>query len=201
MEENVTAARDASSNRTRARLITAAAILIMLLAAGGALLPLADRVPGANVIGSLLLAAGLVELLAGTQRRQSRILCMTAGSVTAIAGLLLVLRPVTHIFPITYLVVAWLVVRSLIMAASSTYAGGSVRAWTLVSAATDLALALILLAGISIATLIVGLFGPTPEVIASFSWVLALSFLVTSLWMLVTASCEREAAFPHSGRT
>lgn len=190
----MTVATDASSNRTRARLITAAAILVILLAGAGALLPLADRVPGANVIGSLLFAAGLVELLAGTQRRQSKMLCMVAGAVTAIAGLLLVLRPVTHIFPTTYLVVAWLVVRSLILGASSTYSGGSVRKWTLVSAATDLALAMILLTGISIATLIVGLFGPTPEVIASFSWVLALSFLVTGLWMLETASCERETA-------
>jgi uncharacterized membrane protein HdeD (DUF308 family) len=188
----VTVTTDASSNRTRARLITAAAILIILLAGAGALLPLADQVPGANVIGSLLLAAGVIELLAGTQRRESKFLCMAAGAMTALAGLLLVLRPVTHIFPTTYLVVAWLVVRSLILGASSTYASGSVRLWTLVSAATDFALALILLTGISIATLIVGLFGPTPEVIASFSWVVALSFLVTGLWMVATASCERD---------
>lgn len=190
----MTVTTDASSNRARARLITAAAILIILLAGAAALLPLADRVPGANVIGSLLFAAGLVEFLAGTQRRESKVLCMTAGAITAIAGLLLVLRPVTHIFPTTYLVVAWLVVRSLVLGASSTSSSGPVRIWTLVSAATDLVLALILLTGISIATLIVGLFGPTPEVIASFSWVVALSFLVTGLWMLVTASCERDAS-------
>lgn len=190
----MTVTTDASSNRIRARLITAAAILIILLAGAGALLPLADRVPGANVIGSLLLAAGVIELLAGTQRRESKFLCMAAGAVTAIAGLLLVLRPVTHIFPTTYLVVAWLVVRALILGAASSYTRGSVRLWTLVSAATDVVLALILLTGISIATLIVGLFGPTPEVIASFSWVVALSFLVTGLWMLATASCERDSS-------
>ena len=183
---------DASSSRTRIRLITAGAVLIMLLAAGAALLPLAERVPAANVVGTLLLAAGIVELLAGTQRRESRILCMVAGGVTAIAGLLLVLNPLTKIFSTTYLIVAWLVLRSVILAAASTQAGGSVRIWTIVSAATDLALALILLAGLSIATLIVGLFGPTPEVIASFAWILALSFLVTGMWLLETASCERE---------
>ena len=190
----MTVTTDASSNRTRVRLITAAAILIILLAGAGALLPLADRVPGANVIGSLLFAAGLVEFLAGTQRRDSKFLCMAAGAITAIAGLLLVLRPVTHIFPTTYLVMAWLVVRSLVLAVASTYSSGQVRLWTLVTAATDLALALILLTGISIATLIVGLFGPTPEVIASFSWVLALNFLITGLWMLATASCERDTS-------
>lgn len=183
---------DASSSRTRIRLITAGAVLIILLAAGAALLPLAEKVPAANVVGTLLLAAGIVELLAGTQRRDSRILCMVAGGVTAIAGLLLVLNPLTKIFSTTYLIVAWLIARSLILAAASTRSGGSVRIWTIVSAATDLALALILLAGLSIATLIVGLFGPTPEVIASFAWILALSFLVTGMWMLETASCERE---------
>lgn len=195
----MTAVTDASSNRIRARLTTAAAILIILLAGAGALLPLADAVPGANVIGSLLLAAGVVELLAGTQRRETKYLCVAAGAVTAIAGLLLVFRPVTHIFPTTYLVVAWLVLRGLILGASSTHTRGTVRTWTIVSAATDFALALILLTGISIATLIVGLFGPTPEVIASFSWVLAFSFLVTGLWMLATASCERDSAPDREG--
>lgn len=183
---------DAISSRTRIRLISAGAVLIILLAAAAALLPLADRVPAANVVGSLLLAAGIVELLTGTQRRESRVLCMAAGAITAIAGLTLVLTPLTHIFPTTYTIVAWLVLRSVIMVAASTRSGGSVRIWTIVSAATDLALAFILLAGISIATLIVGLFGPTPEVIASFAWILALSFLVTGIWLLETASCERE---------
>jgi uncharacterized membrane protein HdeD (DUF308 family) len=191
----VTAQSDASS-RTRIRLITAAAVLIIILAAGAALLPLAESVPPSNIVGTLLLAAGIVELLAGTQRRQSRVLCMLAGAVTALAGLLLVLTPVTHIFPTTYLVVAWLIIRSVILAAASTQSQGSVRIWTIVSSATDLVLAFILLAGISIATLIVGLFGPTPAVIASFAWILALSFLVTGLWLLETASCERESSAP-----
>jgi uncharacterized membrane protein HdeD (DUF308 family) len=189
----VTETADAISNRTRVRLITAAAVLTLLLAAGAAILPLAEHIPAANVVGSLLLAAGFVELLAGTQRRQSRYLCMSAGAVTAIAGLLLVLRPVTHIFPVTYLVVAWLLVRSLIVGIASFRSDGSVRMWTIVAAATDFALAFILLAGISIATLIVGLFGPTPEVIASFAWVLSLSFVATGLWMMETANCERSA--------
>lgn len=175
----------------RARLIAAAGIVIILLSAGAALLPLADRVPGANVVGSLLLAAGLVETLAGTQRRESRLFMMLAGIVTAVAGLFLVLSPVTHIFPTLYLVAAWLIVRSLTLAAASLHCGGSVRIWTWISAATDLSLALIVLAGISIATLIVGLFGPTPEVVASFAWILALSFVVNGALLLEIASCLR----------
>ena len=55
-------------------------------------------------------------------------------------------------------------------------------------------LGVVLLAGISIGTLVVTLFGPTPGLIASFAWVLALSFVVTGLLLLEIASCERELA-------
>ncbi|MFL6734401.1 MAG: hypothetical protein ACJ8EY_06875 [Sphingomicrobium sp.] len=179
------------SARNRARLITTAGVVIILLSAGAALLPFADRIPGANVVGSLLLAAGLVEILAGTQRDEARLFTMFAGGLTTAAGLMLVLSPVTHFFPTLYLVVAWLLLRGLVLIVSSTRCGGSVRRWTWVSAATDLGLGLLLLAGISIATLVVGLFGPTPGVIASFAWILALSFVVNGMMLLETASCIR----------
>lgn len=182
---------DARSAVSRARLIGAAGLVIMLLSAGAALLPLAEHIPGANVVGSLLLAAGLVETLAGTQRGESRLFMMLAGVVTAVAGLFLVLSPATNIFPTLYLVSAWLILRSATLALASTSSGGSVRIWTWIAAATDLGLALVVLAGISIATLIVGLFGPTPEVVASFAWVLALSFVVNGALLLEIASCLR----------
>lgn len=181
------------TNRSRARLIGAAGVLIIALSAGAALLPLADGVPGVNVVGSLLLAAGIVELLAGTQRQAIRVHAMAAGAVTAVAGLILVLKPLTHFFPTLYLVAAWLILRALILLAATVRLGGSVRLYTFLSSATDLVLALIVLAGISIATLIVGIFGPTPEVIASFAWILAVSFVVNGLMLLETASCERSS--------
>ena len=179
------------SERTRARLIATAGIILIRLSAGALLLPLANRVPGPNVVGSLLLAAGLVEMLAGTQRDDSRPFAMLAGAVTAVAGLMLVLNPVTRFFPTLYLVVAWLLLRGLVLIVAGTRSSGSVRAWTWISAATDLGLGLFLLAGISIATLIVGLFGPTPEVVASFAWILALSFVINGALLLETASCLR----------
>jgi hypothetical protein len=55
----------------------------------------------------------------------------------------------------------------------------------------DLLLAAILAVGLSIATLVVTLFGATPPLIASFAWVLALSFVVTGLMLLEVASCAR----------
>ena len=60
------------------------------------------------------------------------------------------------------------------------------------SAGMDRLLAVLLIAGLSIATLIVGIFGPTPPIIASFSWVLAASFVVTGNLLLEVASCESD---------
>ena len=69
---------------------------------------------------------------------------------------------------------------------------GSVRMWTGLSAGMDFVLAVLLIAGLSISTLIVSLFGPTRELIASFAWVLAASFVVNGLLLLEVASCESE---------
>jgi len=69
-----------------------------------------------------------------------------------------------------------------------------VRTWMGLSAGMDLLLAILLIAGLSIAALIVSIFGPTPPLIASFSWVLAASFVVNGLMLLEVASCEREGA-------
>ena len=55
----------------------------------------------------------------------------------------------------------------------------------------DFALAVLLATGLSIATIIVSLFGPTQPLIASFAWVLAASFVVNGLMLLEVASCER----------
>ena len=54
-------------------------------------------------------------------------------------------------------------------------------------------LALILAVGLSIATLVVSLFGATSPMIASFAWVLAASFIATAMFMLEIAACARAA--------
>ena len=182
------------SDRSRARLFTLAGWLIIVLGAGAALLPLLDRVSSSRVVGGLLFAGGLVEIFAGSLRRGTRIASMLAGAVTTLAGLMFLLHPSGQFIPTVTIVTAWLLVRSIVLFVSSRMVDGSVRLWITMSAATDLVLGVVLLAGISIATLVVTLFGPTPGLIASFAWVLALSFVVTGMLMLEIASCEREMA-------
>ena len=60
--------------------------------------------------------------------------------------------------------------------------------------ATDFVLGLVLLIGLSLSTVVVLLFGPTPAVVASFAWIVALSFVATGLLLLEVASCERSGA-------
>jgi uncharacterized membrane protein len=181
------------TSRTRARATRVAGIAIILLSAGAALLP-ASKGISSDMIGGLLIAAGLIETVAGSLRRDARPFAMGAGVVTGLAGLLFVINPETHFFPTVAPVIGWLVIRSVILAIGSRESGGSVRMWTALSAGMDFLLAVLLLTGLSIATVVVSVFGPTPEMVASFAWILAASFVLNGMLLLEIASCESSQA-------
>jgi uncharacterized membrane protein HdeD (DUF308 family) len=182
----------ASPTRSRPRLIAACGVIIILLSAGAALLPVVGGGASAAIVGSLLAAAGLVEVWAGTLHRQAKGESTLAGVVTILAGVLFIFNPVGHFGPTALIVTGWLVIRSLILFLAGRHSSGSVRMWTFLSAAMDLALAVVLFMGISISSLVVSLFGPTEPVVAGFAWIFALSFVVTGAMLLEIASCERE---------
>lgn len=185
--------RQRLTGRIRARGTRVAGIAIMLLGVGAALLP-AGKSISSDMIGALLIAAGMIEAVAGSLRHDVRKFAMAAGGVTALAGLLFILNPETHFFPTVVPIIGWLLVRSLILIIASRETRGSVRTWTALSAGMDFLLAVLLWAGLSISTLIVSLFGPTPELVASFAWVLAASFIVNGLLLLEVASCVDDGA-------
>jgi len=176
----------------RARGLRVAGVVIILLGLGAALLPAGKTIPS-DMIGGLLIAAGLIETVAGSLRREVRSYAMAAGIVTALAGLLFILNPETHFFPTVWPIVGWLMVRSVILAAEAVETRGSVRTWTALSAGMDFLLAVLLVTGLSVSTIVVSVFGPTRELVAAFAWVLAASFVVNGLMLLEVASCEREA--------
>lgn len=177
----------------RARALRIAGVVIILLAVGAALLP-AGKTISSDMIGGLLIAAGLIETMAGSLRRESRPFAMAAGIVTALAGLLFVLSPEAHFFPRVIPVVGWLLVRSVILFGALTETSGAVRRWTAISACMDLLLGILLIGGLSLSTIVISMFGPTRELVASFAWILAASFVVNGLMLLEVASCERENA-------
>jgi uncharacterized membrane protein HdeD (DUF308 family) len=181
-----------TGNLTRARWIARAGWLILLLSAGSALLPLVSRAHGEVIIGALLIVAGLIEIFAGSLRHETRRLAMLAGAVTTLAGLLFATEERTGFLSTVTIIAGWLFLRSVILAIAAALEHGSVRKWTALSAAMDLLLALVLAVGLSIAALVVNLFGAIQPLIAAFAWVLALSFVVNGLMLLEVAACARQ---------
>ena len=169
-----------------------AGVAMIVLGAGAALMPLEKGIAAA-LVGALLVAAGLIEVGAGSLRRDTRIPAMLAGGVTVLAGLLFLYDEQARFFPIVNIVIGWLALRSVILAFKSRRVSDSIRTWTTVAAATDLLLGMVLLLGLSLSSVVVLLFGPTPAIVATFAWILALSFAATGLLLLEVASCEREA--------
>ena len=182
------------SDARRVTYLRLAGLAIIAIGIASALLPAVDGIGASLVIGAAMILAGGIELLAGSMRGEVKPYAMAAGSVTLLAGLLFILNPTTHLFPQVTLVIAWLVLRSAILFYASRHTSNGVRTWMFLSAGMDFLLAVLLVAGLSIATIIISLFGPTPELIASFAWVLAASFVVNGLMLLEVASCERALA-------
>ncbi len=183
---------DQSALSVRARGIAIAGWLILLLSALSALLPLFERKGGAIVIGGLLITTGLAEMFAGALRHEAKRVSILIGAVAVAAGLLFVSGPATEFFlPAVVIVIAWLLARSVLLFYASRVTHHGVRWWTSLSAITDLVLALILIVGLPIAALVLGLFGATPALVASFAWILALSFVADGLMLLEVASAAR----------
>ena len=190
-----TAEMTATPDQRRARMTALCGALILALAFGALLVPDVAASSGALIVGELLLIAGLLEVIAATGRRAARLPATMAGLVTMAAGAMFLAREETRFLPNITVMTFWLVLRvALLVAATLQASGSTVRRWTGIAAATDLALAAILILGLPLASIIVALFGTTSDLVASFSWILALSFLATGAMLLQIAICEREGA-------
>ena len=178
------------SDHIRPWLIAGAGVVIILISLAAALLPLADGYSRASVIGAMMIVAGLVEMVAGSVRRQNRLMAMLSGAATVAVGLLFTREMFSGFVPTVRLVMVWLVARGTILAFASLDLRGSVRLWTVLAAGTDLSLSAILLIGLSATTITITFFGATSEIISSFAWVLALSFVATGSLLLEVAASE-----------
>lgn len=178
------------SDEARKHFIRGAGVVIILLALGAALLPLERGLPGRLVVGSLLLAAGIVELGAALARRMHRPSASVAGAATVVAGLRLVADPDAGFFEVLNLVILWLIVRSAALTFAAIRSREPLQSWFVLSAATDFLLAVLLLAGLPVTLIVAGLFGPTSEIIATFAWVLAISFIATGALLIAAAPIE-----------
>jgi uncharacterized membrane protein HdeD (DUF308 family) len=177
----------AMSSTTRTLVIRSAGVLIFLLAFGSALLPMAAHIPARLVIGLLLAAAGAIELAAVFARRGHHIGAGLAALASFLAGLRLLLDPGINFITILNFVILWLVVRSAALLFSSRHSPKPLCTWVYLAAAVDFALAVLLLAGLPVAVLVYGLFGTTNEIVGTFAWVFAASFVAAG-WLLIVAA-------------
>ncbi|MCW3798256.1 hypothetical protein OMW55_10630 [Sphingomonas sp. BN140010] len=169
--------------------------LILAIAAMTFILPLGDPRHAGTMLGLLLVAAGGLEIVAGSQRNAARLPSMAAGVLTAVVGVLFLTGEWRGYIPAVNVVLIWLVLHSMLLLLATLRGGtSSVRKWTGIAAATDFLLGALLLIGVSISSLVYNLFGPTEYLVASFAWILALSFVATGTMLLEVANCEREGA-------
>jgi uncharacterized membrane protein HdeD (DUF308 family) len=173
-------------------IIAAAGAAIIILSVGAALLPALGGVSATIALGSLLIAAGLLEVFAGRLRHETRLLAMLAGVATVVAGVVLIFNRDNGLLPNMTVVTAWLFSRTIILLLTSRLAHGSVKRFLGLSAATDLVLGSGLLIGLTVTTLAATVFGPSPQLLASYGLVLALSFLATGTLLLEVANCEQK---------
>ena len=178
------------SDQARKHIIRIAGFLILLLAVAAAILPAERGMPGRIIVGGLLLAAGVIELGATLARRIHKPSAAIAGAATVLAGIRLLADPNAGFFPVLNMVILWLVVRAAALAFAASRCRPPLQGWFMLSAATDFLLAVMLLAGLPIALIVAGLFGPTSEIIATFSWILAVSFVATGAFLIAAAPIE-----------
>ena len=179
------------SDDARNLVIRAAGIAIILIALGAVLLPVAEGAPARRVIGWMLLVAGILELAAAAARWRHRPTEAIAAVATVLAGLRLLLDPGAGFFEVLNLIILWLVIRAAALGFSAFRQRDVLGTWIALAAAVDFLLAIALLAGLPVAILVVGLFGPTRPISATFAWVIAISFIANGLFLLATAALDR----------
>jgi uncharacterized membrane protein HdeD (DUF308 family) len=182
------------SSKLRRTLIQLAGILIVLLAFGSALLPLAHHVPARMIIGLLLVAGGILELAAFAARPVHHVAGGVAAAATFLAGLRLTLDPSANYFTVLNFVILWLIVRSAALFFLGLRTNRPLCSWALFAAAVDLILAIALLSGLQIAFLVVGIFGPTSEILATFAWVFAASFVAAGIFLIGSAPATKRGS-------
>ena len=184
---------------SRTTAIKIAGLLIILLGVAAAFLPAAENIPGRTIVGLLLVAAGAIELAAVVAMRGRHFAAGLAAAATLLAGLRLLLDPGVNFLTVLNLVILWLVVRSAALAISARASPQPLCFWIYVAAAVDFGLAVLLLAGLPVAVLIYGLFGTTNEIVATFAWVFAASFVAAGLLLLLGAPFDRRDARHSDG--
>ena len=173
----------------------AGGIFKLLIAALALSLPLVENRPLPMWVGGMLLAGGLAELAVGWTARHSVVgkVAFASGTMTVVAGLLFMGAVRMGLPQLTILTAVWLAARGLISAvlAFNWRSSRAARTLLLVRGGADLALAIALVAGISVSQIASILFGGTPAMVIGFLVIMAISFGVAGVGLVAIAISER----------
>ena len=178
-------------------------LLTVIIAVTAFFLPDIHVLSSSVIVGGLLLVAGLAELAFGIKRGWDVVgtAAVWSGIITAAAGLLFVLKPSTAYFPVANAVLLWLVARGIFMLVMAVRTGDRrCGGWMALTGLADLTLGVILIAGLPVTALVVSMFGPTPEVVARFALILAISFAVAGVSQIAIALDQRNRGAAPAAR-
>ena len=168
----------------------------LLIAAAALALPLSHAHILPRLVGSMLLAGGISELLLSWSGRRSWIgrISFGSGAITVALGALFISGSFRGLYPLAPFVMAWFLLRgilSLDVAIQSRSTPMANWIWLLVRGMIDLALGLLLMAGAPLAMLAIVIFGEVRDLVSVFSATLAISFAVAGTGLVAIALAQR----------
>ena len=170
-------------------------IFKVLIAALALSLPLIEERPLPLWVGGMLVAGGLAELAVGWGARNSVVgrVALGSGAMTVLAGLIFMAAVRMGLAQLTVLTIIWLLLRGLISLglALRWRASNAARALLLVRGATDSALGLALLVGLSVLQIAMLVFGSAPAMATGFLVIIAISFGIAGAGLIVIALSQR----------
>lgn len=171
------------------QLTIACGLFKILLAAAALALPLTQVHVLPRLVGWMLLAGGLSELLLSWTGRHSWTgrLTFASGALTVVLAALFISVSWNGLHPIAPFVMIWFLLRgilSLDVGFQSRFGPTADWAWLLVRGFVDLGLGLALMAGAPLAMLAILIFGEVKEFVTVFSATLALSFAVAGMGLV-----------------
>lgn len=171
------------------QLTIACGLFKILLAAAALALPLTQVHVLPRLVGWMLLAGGLSELLLSWTGRHSWTgrLTFASGALTVVLAALFISVSWNGLHPLAPFVMIWFLLRgilSLDVGFQSRFGPTADWAWLLVRGFVDLGLGLALMAGAPLAMLAILIFGEVKEFVTVFSATLALSFAVAGMGLV-----------------
>lgn len=178
------------------QLTIACGLFKIFLAAAALALPLTQVHVLPRLVGWMLLAGGMSELLLSWTGRHSWTgrLTFGSGALTVVLAAMFLGAPWHGLHPLAAFVMIWFLLRgilSLDVGFQSRLGPTANWTWLLVRGFADLGLGLALMAGAPLAMFAIVIFGEVREFVAVFSATLAVSFAVAGIGLVFIALAQR----------